>query len=254
VSTVHSSRVVSLQRIALGLLAWAQFAAPMRAVHHLDEGLIPALLFYLVSPLLVLGLFSRTSALLVGALGVWAWKTTPPGQALPLADPAAGLLAWSLVWLALTPCGGSFSWDRWRARREGQPAPERGDLLGTRLLQLHLTVLLLVRALDRSSWHYLSGEAFRQAAHALHLETAPPGWALQGVALLTFAAGWMLPVALWLPATRLAAVAAVCGGWLIVYPVLPVGVESLVVCVLAGSFLDPEQVHRAIDRLLGRSY
>jgi hypothetical protein len=231
--------MVSLQRIALGLLAWAQFAAPLRAVHHLDGGLVPATLFYLLSPFLVLGLFSRTSALLVGALCVWAWKDEA-------GDPAGGLLGWSLVWLALTPCGGSFSWDRWRTR-----APEQGDLLGTRLLQLHLTVMLLLKAADRSSWHYLSGEAFQQG---LHLESMPPGWVLQGVALITFAVGWMLPLALWLPATRLAAVAAVCGGWLIAYPVLPVGVESLVVCVLAGSFLDPEQVHRGIDRLLGRSY
>ncbi len=64
--------------------------------------------------------------------------------------------------LALTPCGRSYSVDRYlavvRAEKSNQPPPEeRGNLLGLRLMVVQLTVLYFFSALDKTNFGFLSG-------------------------------------------------------------------------------------------------
>ena len=251
---MSSPLLSSLLRIGLVPLLWASIAGPMRPVHHLDSpfGLFVSALFYVASPLALFGVQSQISVALCGACTLWAWRHGLCGDlAAPFAPDrdAAALLGNAALCLALSPCGASFSFDRWRANRAHAPPPgaEREDL-GRPLLRLQLTVYLVLRALDRSSLHFLSGQALRDLADTLHLDGPVPGGLatlLDGglaapLSLVAFALGWVAPVALWLPTTRPVALVALCATSLALYPLLPLGTEPLALCLLASVFLPAE--------------
>ena len=69
--------------------------------------------------------------------------------------------------LALSPCGRSFSWDRYRALAQARDArdipPEYGDLWPQRLIALQLAALYFWAAVDKTNWSFLSGERLEQA-------------------------------------------------------------------------------------------
>src|SRR5262249_12067167 len=72
------------------------------------------------------------------------------------------LLAWSMVWLALTPCGRSYSVDRWlalrKADRTGAALPEeRGNIWGLRLMSLKVAAFYFWTAMAKCDRGFLSG-------------------------------------------------------------------------------------------------
>ena len=149
-----STRVVGLVRIALGLLAWAEHAREMR----LFETLAPfdaavGLTFFACSTAVVVGWHSRLACLGLGTtlLFCWQWYGEIGGDD-GFRRHHTYTLAASITLLSLTPCGRSFSVDRWRALRRDGPAapPEHGPLWATYLHRLQLSLIYFWGAYDKT--------------------------------------------------------------------------------------------------------
>ena len=62
-----------------------------------------------------------------------------------------------VLFLTATPCGRSLSLDRWRALRRGTAPPERGPILGLRLITMMIGVVYLFGTESKLTWAYVSG-------------------------------------------------------------------------------------------------
>jgi hypothetical protein len=128
-------------RIGLGLAAWGETAreiAPYTDPRPLRIAFAAA--FFLASTLTIVGLGSRFASAATGVVLMILWSD--PGKVLAFNDAGHHhnyLLAMSFLLLALTPCGGSYSLDRWRvitrSARAGMGADPDRDA-GERLLLL----------------------------------------------------------------------------------------------------------------------
>jgi hypothetical protein len=168
------------------------------------------------------------------------------------------LLVVTVSLLALSPCGRSFSWDRYRAlaQNPGDVPPEYGELWPQRLMALQLGALYFWTAVDKTNWLFLSGQrlehAFAWAYTGRLLEpliALGPVLAVLSIVVvvveyfLAFAIyvrrwqAWVLPIGLALHATF--------------YILLPVNTYSATMMVLYLALLDPDAVHRFLDRIQG---
>ena len=173
------------------------------------------------------------------------------------------ILVVSVSLLALSPCGHSYSWDRYRALAQAQNAhevpPEYGDLWPQRLIALQLAALYFWTAVDKTNWLFLSGQrlehAFTWAYTGRILEPLISLGAVLSVAAIVvvvveyflafaiFVRRWqafVLPIGLALHAAF--------------YVLLPVNTYSATVMVLYLALLDPDAVHRFLDRIQGYGY
>lgn len=164
-----STRAVALLRIGMAALAWSEYAPAFRG--HLDlhaPRIAIGLCFYLCSTLMFVGLYSRMATLGTGvALFVAYFQLGYHGYKSAFLHHHTYAMNVLIVLLALTPCGASYSLDRWfllrRAQREGKPAPlERGPLWAVPLLALQIAVIYLGGAYDKLHPLFLSGGRLQQ--------------------------------------------------------------------------------------------
>jgi hypothetical protein len=260
-----STRPLGLMRIALAVLVFARFGNEVSFYQGDSMAFV----------LLGLALFAFTSMMLVGykaEAGCAAVAITLmtmhfymgrlnayPGWA----SHHIYLLIVSISLLALSPCGRSFSWDRYRALCRAQDArdvpPEYGELWPQRLIALQLGALYFWTAVDKTDWSFLSGERLEQAftwayaGRALEplISLGPVLVALSIIVViveyfLAFAIFirrwqiWVLPLGLALHAAF--------------YVLLPVNTYSATMMVLYLALLDPDDVHRFIDRIQGHDH
>jgi len=73
----------------------------------------------------LLGIFTRTSTLVVAVLGVFWWGL---GYSFGQAHHEKISLAFALMTLPFCPCGARLSVDAWLARRRGRPLPQSSEL------------------------------------------------------------------------------------------------------------------------------
>ena len=103
--------------------------------------------FYASTLLMLLGLKSRFASAWSAIAGIAFMFYGGLGLGLEeVLNHHTSLLLLATAILAMTPCGDSYSVDRWRAvraaEREGRAAPEeRGDLWATRLLMVLITIV-----------------------------------------------------------------------------------------------------------------
>lgn len=164
VDTYGSSRSSALIRIGIALLFWSRWAGELLLYMNQSViGLVLSLNFFVATSLLLIGYKSRLAALWTGLVGLAIYYYF--GHMLgrePWTHHHTYLLAVTALLLTLTPCGRSFSLDRYlvvlRAERAGQaPPPERGNLWGLRLIMLQLSVLYFFSAYDKTTVAFLSG-------------------------------------------------------------------------------------------------
>jgi hypothetical protein len=258
-----STRPAALLRISLALVLWARFAGELalyRVRSAAELGL--ALVFFVASTLMLVGLWARVAAALtaltmiviVYGFGLYGGR---PGWI----HHHTYLLMWATILCALAPCGRSLGVDRWRALRRaaqgGPPAPpERANLWAMRLCALQLAALYLASAIDKSDLAFLGGdrlEAILLWTYADAGLTASPGLRVAAIAgaWLVVALEYALAVGLLLPRAR---------RWLIwpglamhagFYVLVPVSTFSVTVACLYLAVLDPDELHRGLARLLG---
>jgi uncharacterized membrane protein YidH (DUF202 family) len=264
-----STRAAALFRIGLALLLWTRFGTQLLLGRSLDPTRIAwSLLFYLGTTLLVFGLYTRFAAVLTAAVTTWMVYGIAIGKLAPVFPDAAGwgshhvvLLVHGAILLMFMPSEKSYSLDRWlalrRAERTGKPPPvERGPVWGLYLMGVQLSAVYFWAAVDKSHWGFLSGERMQMIlVDRIHGSDFPPLplWAeatmLMGIGAMliqyTLAFGlWVRPLQRWLIPAGIVL-------HLVFFYILPVSTFTVTMFVMYLGYLDPDAVHRAIERMSG---
>ncbi|MEZ4323319.1 MAG: HTTM domain-containing protein [Myxococcota bacterium] len=261
-----STRAVALMRIGFVLLVWSRYADEILPFRHRGWDwwlLVPA--FFVATTAMLFGVQTRlatvaTACVLATMYGVFGWL----GGHEPWVHHHTYLLNIGVVWLALTPCGRSFSVDRWRAVRHAEitgaePPPERGPLWAVPLLAAQCSAVYLWSAVDKTNVRFLSGDQLESILMHFYSGSEPvsvPGFATVCLVASVFVVlvEYVLPVALfvrrWHPWVVLFAM--LFHG--VLYVAIPVGTFTLTMWVYFLAYVDPEAVHRFVDQLTGRPY
>jgi hypothetical protein len=258
-----STRTSALIRIGLATILWTRWANELLPFNHLADGRWPlCVAFFVATSLLLVGLWTKVSAPLVAVIALWLvyYVGYVQGEG-NYSNLSATLLAWAIVWLACTPCGASYSVDRWlalrRADQSGQDPPEeRGALWGLRLMSLQVAALQLWTAMAWCNRGFLSGDRLAQYVMKYYTGSSPIDEGVSGLILMV--AAWVivalefaLTVGLFFKRTR---------NWLVLiglilygafYLGLDVSTFSVTLWVMYLAFYNADEVHRLIDYLSG---
>ncbi len=258
-----STRPVALIRIGVATLALVRYADEV-ALFQADSPLRVLLAVWFFAAILAMLVGYRTRVAVAAASLALAGMYFGGGFGARIAGWShhhAYLLLMSTVLLNFTPCGQSYSVDRVlalrRAARAGlPPPPERGALWGQRLLALQLVAIYFWTVIDKSNWAFLSGERLEQtlvwiySGRSLEALLLSP-WFAMPAAIAVVMVEYFLPVGLLV--RRLQPIAIPIGILLHLafYVMLPVATYSASMVLLYLAVLDPDAVHRFIDRLQG---
>lgn len=251
-----STRGVSLMRMGIALVAWSELGPDITAR---AAGWSTSLLFYLVSTLMLAGCFARITTFLTACVTWYAIYQLPGTM-----HHHTYLMAVATTCLALTPCGGSFSVDRYLAVRDaeakGEPIPEeRGNLWALRLICLQLSAVFFWGGWDKLTLGsqslqvgFLSGDRLEQTLLYYHSIPMHPAlsflFMLMGAGVTCFEL--FCGIGLWLPKTRKWCLLGCLLMTTSFQILLNVGTFGLLAAVLYLSFVPPEKIHRFVDRLV----
>ncbi len=261
-----STRPVALMRIGLVFLIWTRWAGqwlPFRTFNIMHpEIILIGFSFYLFTLLMLAGVWARWATLGSGITLLVVYYYL--GHALGM-EPATHhhvyLLAISTTLLALTPCGKSFSWDRYaaakKALRENKPLPEeKGPLWATRLIALQLSIMYLATAYDKTNLYFLSGVHLESLWMRYYGSDYPAvfDWPAMSssAAIFTVILEYVLAFGLWIPRFQKWLIPVGVIFHLMLYYLLPVWTFSLTVCLLYLSFIPPKKIHNFIDFLVSK--
>ncbi len=258
-----STRAVALMRIGLGCIALVRFGDELAPYLMATlPGLVLGLAFFFFAACTILGIRARSSAAALGGTILTLYLLARHGMAMPgWSHHHVYLLAVALILLSLTDCGRSLSVDRMRALAAAggaAPPPERGALLGQKLIALQLAALYFWTAVDKTDWAFISGQRLEQtftwvySGRALEVLLQMP-WLLAAASIIVLVVEYWLAVAILMPKWRRAAILVGLSLHATFYLMLPVNTYSVTVIVLYLALLDPAAVHRFIDRMLGQT-
>ncbi len=263
VRTEGSSRSSALIRIGLALLLWGRWAGEVALFRYPSvSGLLLSGAFFTTTTAMLFGLFSRAATAAAGVVAFTMYYYVGFGLGRePWTHHHVYLLAMATLLCALTPCGRSYSVDRWlavrRASRAGRPpSPERGNLWGLRLIALQLSMVYLWSAFDKTTPGFLGGDRLEMIVMWFYLGSDYPTWsgfpALMAVAsVAAVALEYALGIGLLFSRTR---------KWLvipgllwhgIIFVTLSVATFSLTMWCLYLAYFDADAVHGVIDELGG---
>ncbi|MBL8584494.1 MAG: HTTM domain-containing protein [Rhizobiaceae bacterium] len=261
VNTEASSRSSALIRIGLAILFWSRWAGELTLFSsHGALELALSLNFFAATTMLFIGLSSRVAAAWAGVVAMAMYYYF--GQQLgrePWTHHHTYLLAMAALLLALTPCGRSYSLDRYlavtRAARERRACPaERGNVWGLRMIVIQMSVLYFYSAFDKTQSGFLSGARLEHIVLWFYAGSDYPAMpSFPTMAMLTAVAVVVLEYALafGLPLRRTRRYLLPLGiaFHLTIYVTLPVYTFSATMLLLYLAYLDPDRVHRVIDRM-----
>ena len=259
-----STRAAALYRIFLSAVLWSKYGRQMTTWYNPTiEGFSLAPVFFVFTFTLMIGLWTRVSAAIVAILSIYCfhWIGVEGGVKFWIHHHTALLLA-ATVFLAFMPSGRSLSVDRWialaRAERNGEaPPPERGPLWGQRLVAIQLILTYGWAAYAKLQIPFLSGARMEAYMSEFYVGADLPSSGLWGAAMIIMAVS---TVAIEL-ALVVAMIAYKTQKWVLpfgvllhamFYVLLPVSTYSATVLVMYFAVVDPEVVHRVIDRLVQR--
>lgn len=250
-------------RIGVALLIWARFAEPLALFHlHQGPGVILGLSLYAASVLLLVGYRSQLAAAWTGAslAGVIGYLGVARHDHSFVHHHCSLLMIVALL-LALTPCGASLSVDRLlrvrAAERAGAPLPaERGPLWATWLICLQVSAVYFWGAVDKTYGAWLDGQRMEHIAMYFYTGSQRPTQPLfaplmTAIAIGTVALEYYLAVGLWIRRWQRFTIPLAIAFHLLIYITVPVATFSLTMCLLFLLFLPPDDVHAAVDRVLG---
>lgn len=247
-----SSRGAALLRIGVALLIWARFADLLALYHDRDWawGALGASV-YLSSLCLLVGFKSRFAAawagLSIAAVVIWLGVVQ---KNYGLVHHHISLLMIITLLLAFTPCGNSFSVDRWR----NPDLPESGPLWGVKLMALQASAVWFWGGIDKLHGGWLSGE--RMQAIWMYYYTGSdfpttPGFVLasQAVAISTVIIEIGLAIGMWFPRWHRLLIPLTVAFHGVIYFTVPVATFTATMFVLLIAYLPADRVHAGIDRL-----
>jgi hypothetical protein len=235
---------LALVRIAVSLLVWAQWMAPLRPTHHIarTEVVAVSVLVWVGSGLLLFGVGSRFAAAVTGLGllflsvlgGVQGWQA----GGLPLSSLEGWMLGVMVLGLAFRPCGAAWSVDAWTAmrREDASPAVENGGLMVWRVLLSAVLAGLFASHLDVA----VTAARIEQVLWARYAAVPLPGVSL-GVAIGLLGLEGVGALAVWNARLRLPALATVGVVVLLAYPALYLGAFPVVLATLAFGALSPAE-------------
>jgi hypothetical protein len=257
-----STRPLGLMRIAIATIVFVRFGNEL----SLYQG--DSLSFVLLG----LAFFGLTSMMLVGYMA----QAACAGVAVTLmmmhfimgrmyghagwSSHHIYILVVSVSLLALSPCGRSFSWDRYRALAQAQDGhnipPEYGDLWPQRLIALQLAALYFWTAVDKTNWLFLSGQRLEQAFTWPYTGRALEplislGAILPVLAIIVVVVEYVLAFAIFVRRWQAFVLPMGLALHAAFYVLLPVNTYSATMMVLYLALLDPDAVHRFLDRIQG---
>lgn len=244
-------------RIGVALLIWARFADDL-ALYH-DRSWIWGLLggsIYLSSFCLLIGFKSRLSALWSGlTIAVAVIYLGVIEKHYSLVHHHVSLLMIFTFLLALTPCGRSFSVDRWRSLKTANPLPEWGPLWGVHLIALQASAVWLWGAVDKLHAGWLSGD--RMQAIWMYYYTGSdfpttPGFVLlsQIAAISAVIVEFALALGMWRPRWHKVLIPLGIGFHAFTYFTVPVATFTATMFLLMLAYIPAQTVHGAVDRML----
>lgn len=261
--TEGSTRSAALMRIFLVAVIWARWAGEVLLYFDLSpEGLALSTSFFVATTLMFFGLFTRVASLWSAAvvLSIYHYFGIELGRE-PWTHHHTYLLAFSTFLCALTPCGRSYSVDRWlalrKAEKNGKPAPpETGNLWGMRLIALQLSTIYVFTAANKSHWGFLSGDRIEHYLLYYYFgDQFPRSGLLHATmmlsAMLTVALEYALAFGMLFRKTR---------RWLVIpgllmhgifYVVLPVATYTATMWILYLAYFEADEVHALIEKLSG---
>ena len=250
-----STRSVGLIRIGLVLLIWSRWAGELIFCRDIRLGAI--LLnsaFFLFTGLMCVGLWTRVSSMgtaliiLVMFIMKESWK-----------HHHTFLLVISTLFIALTPCGRSYSLDRWlvlrRALKSGlPPPPEIGNLWGLRLIAIQLSALYFWTAYEKLYWGFLSGARLEHITYNYYAGydyASIPGFSALCciAAITTVTLEFSLAFGLYIPKFRKYLMLAGIVLHILFYVLLPISTFTLTMILLYLAFIPAASVQRFIDNM-----
>lgn len=263
VCTESSSRSSALIRIGLGFLIWARFANEQLPFKHaFGWHTLFAVAFFLFTLLMVVGVFSRLSTFIAGLLTLWFYFYFGlVADVEPYRHHHTYWLGIATLFCALTPCGKSFSFDRWQAVRKAQadgvpPPTETGNLWGLRLIVIQLSLMYFWSAYDKMHFGFLDGDRLEAIFMYFYIGSNLEQW--QAWLWLFAVAAWLVVIlefalAFGLPFERTRRYLIVPGLLLHLafYVMLPVYTYSATIILLYLAYLDADKVHQFIDEMMG---
>lgn len=261
VGSEGSSRSSALVRIGLAMLFWSRWAGELLLYRDQSPiGLFLAANFFVATVLLFIGYHSRAAAVWTGsvAMAMYYYFGHQLGRE-PWTHHHIYLLAVAALLIALTPCGRSYSLDRYlavmRAERTGLPPPaERGNLWGLRLIVVQLSVLYFFTAFDKSNHAFLSGARIEQIFLWYYAGSDYPAglaWPATIVSVAVVGLEYCLAFGLPFRRTRRYLVLPGLAFHAIIYVTLPVYTFSATVALLYLAYFDANAVDKVIVRLQG---
>lgn len=258
-----STRSAGLIRLGLAFLIWARFGNEMLPMFAEGAGGFAFRICYFVATFaMAAGIWSRlacaASALCLGVIYFYY------GHFAGNAEWAAHhiyLLFVAAVFLAFTPAGRSYAFDRWiavrRAEKQGvDPPMERGNLLGLRLIALQLVAIYFWGAVGKMTPAFLSGQRFQHFLYDFYSGVdfrAIPGFELlcavagSGAAFFELA----LVAGLLAPGFRRLFIPLGIAFHLIIYLFFPVLTFSLTMVLLYLAFIPADDVYTCLNRMQG---
>lgn len=250
-----STRSVGLIRIGLVLLIWAEWAGEL--IFCRDIRLSTILLnsvFFLLTGLMCVGLWTRVSSMGTVVIVFIMLNIHPSFR-----HHHTSLLAISTLFIALTPCGCSYSLDRWlalhRARKSRvPPPPEIGNLWGLRLIAIQLSMVYFWTAYEKLYWGFLSGDRMEMLVYNYYAGydyASIPGFSALCfiAAITTVILEFLLSFGLYSPKFRKYLMPAGIILHILFYVLLPIRTFTLTVILLYLAFIPAASVHRFIDNM-----
>ncbi len=264
VTSNGSTRPIGLIRIALPAIMWAEWGNQLLMIRNLGaESMIHSAAFFVFTVLMMIGVWSRTTTFISAMVLYYYYYRF--GVVLGEDDIVhhhTYILMISTLLLSFTPCGRSYSFDRYRAvakaRAAGEsPPPERGPLWASALMGFQVSMIYFWGAYQKTTLAYMSG--YRPQQIVMHHYTGADYPPFVGFALIMLLAGvgtvaleYGLAFGLWV--RRLQPYLMPIGlvfHWFI-YATMPVGSYTVTICLLYLVYLDPDRVHAFLEEMTTR--
>ena len=253
---------LGLMRIGLALIIWTRFGTQLAPFYrpHPENWMLGAV-FFPASALMLVGWWSRLStAGTAAALWVgWLYFAPERGMMDEFEHHHTRLIFAATAMLAMAPCGGTWSLDRWlsvrRAAAQGGPAPTGlGPLWAGDLIALQVSSVYLWSAWDKTQWAFLSGERLQHMYIRWYLFDYPD-WPLfaeacMAMALFTVFIEYLLPFALFVPRFQRVLIPVGLMLHAVFFVVLPVGTFTCTMMLLYLAYVDPWGVRTVVGQLM----
>jgi hypothetical protein len=263
---VGSTRGVGLLRMALAAIILIRYDSEVAFFAHGDAAhTVLAVYFFVLTPLMFVGAYTRLVVPLVALMlaVMYFGFGFMPGK-VGWNHHHSYILMISVVFLSFTPCGRSYSIDRYReiveaSRRGVAPRPERGRLWGTRLIGLQISALYFWTAYDKSDWAFVSGQRLEQIMVWHYSGSVVEPWVtaplfLVGASVMVLVGEYLLAVAIHVRRLQPVAIPAALAMHAAFYMLLPVETYSITMIALYLVVVNADALHRFLDRLQGHEH